>query len=152
MMKRMVSKDKFRTGLTVADCNNTAGSYSCECPDDHYGNGYDCYPRCPDCGINAFCNFEDPDIDPECTCWPGYKAPGSDPLIECFDENECEQFFTHDCWTTGDFCINTPGTFVCTCPDGYERDEDTMMCIDIDECASNSHRCAPDILEGNFFI
>nr|XP_039274608.1 fibrillin-1-like isoform X4 [Styela clava] len=32
-------------------------------------------------------------------------------------------------------CINVPGGFTCECLDGFEKDEQELNCIDIDECA-----------------
>ena len=38
-------------------------------------------------------------------------------------------------------CINTPGSFKCTCPDGYELDASGLSCVDIDECSENNNIC-----------
>ena len=32
-------------------------------------------------------------------------------------------------------CVNTPGSFKCTCPDGYKLDASGLSCVDIDECS-----------------
>ena len=42
----------------------------------------------------------------------------------CVDINECETLEI-DCWITDDECINLPGSYLCTCPDGYARNEVT---------------------------
>ena len=31
-------------------------------------------------------------------------------------------------------CVNTPGSFTCRCPVGYELQADGISCKDIDEC------------------
>ena len=39
-------------------------------------------------------------------------------------------------------CINTPGAFICTCPDGYKLSANGSICQDINECfESNSDLC-----------
>lgn len=39
------------------------------------------------------------------------------------------------------FCVNTPGSYECTCPSGYELAADKISCRDIDECALPSNTC-----------
>ena len=31
-------------------------------------------------------------------------------------------------------CTNTPGTFVCECPEYWQLDADLKTCVDVDEC------------------
>ena len=42
----------------------------------------------------------------------------------------------NDC-TENQICVNTPGSFECSCVDGYEGDP----CTDIDECATSIDNC-----------
>ena len=44
--------------------------------------------------------------------------------------NECEIGF-HNCHANAD-CINTDGSFECSCKDGYEGDGN--VCDDVNEC------------------
>ena len=37
--------------------------------------------------------------------------------------------------------MNTPGSFKCTCPDGYELDASGLSCVDIDECSGSDPIC-----------
>jgi len=56
----------------------------------------------------------------------------------CFtDLDECSTH-THNCDVNAD-CINTVGSYSCTCKAGYSGDGQT--CTDVDECSSNSHSC-----------
>nr|XP_004663973.2 matrilin-4 isoform X2 [Jaculus jaculus] len=38
-------------------------------------------------------------------------------------------------------CVNTPGTFHCTCDPGYKLAADKKNCLAIDQCAEGSHGC-----------
>ncbi|CAB1323448.1 unnamed protein product [Coregonus sp. 'balchen'] len=41
-------------------------------------------------------------------------------------------------------CINTPGSYHCVCPHGYNLTRDNRSCKDIDECESRLHNCTQD--------
>lgn len=41
-------------------------------------------------------------------------------------------------------CINTPGSYHCVCPSGYNLARDNRSCKDIDECESRLHNCTLD--------
>jgi hypothetical protein len=56
-----------------------------------------------------------------CVCKEGYEG---DPYVECEDVNECETLL-NDCWITDDECVNLPGSYLCTCPVGFARNEAT---------------------------
>lgn len=38
-------------------------------------------------------------------------------------------------------CTNVMGSFICTCPEGYELSQITGVCEDVDECAINPGIC-----------
>ncbi|EDO44398.1 predicted protein [Nematostella vectensis] len=40
-----------------------------------------------------------------------------------------------------DLCINTPGSFMCQCRQGYVLANDNKTCINLNECATRKHRC-----------
>ncbi|CAI8048165.1 Fibrillin-1, partial [Geodia barretti] len=53
------------------------------------------------------------------------------------DVDECA-LGTHNC---EQLCENTPGSFICSCRNGYSLSSDDRTCNDIDECLGNSHGC-----------
>nr|CAD2176914.1 unnamed protein product [Meloidogyne enterolobii] len=59
----------------------------------------------------------------------------------CLDIDECQRG-THTCTSIAD-CINLPGMYRCKCATGFEFNEYTMRCEDIDECIKFSgHACS----------
>nr|XP_031303956.1 EGF-containing fibulin-like extracellular matrix protein 2 isoform X2 [Camelus dromedarius] len=77
-------------------------------------------------------------------CTDGYEW---DPDSQhCRDVDECAQAL-HDCRPSQD-CHNLPGSYQCTCPDGYRKIG--PECVDIDECRYRycQHRCVN--LPGSF--
>ncbi|XP_073491429.1 uromodulin-like isoform X1 [Aquarana catesbeiana] len=66
--------------------------------------------NCSDCHPNATCEkyaeYE------KCVCKDGYIGDGEN----CFDIDECEYLWTHNC-PVG-ICENTDGSYICRCPNG----------------------------------
>uniref|UniRef100_A0A8B9P9F2 Latent transforming growth factor beta binding protein 4 n=1 Tax=Apteryx owenii TaxID=8824 RepID=A0A8B9P9F2_APTOW len=56
----------------------------------------------------------------------------------CVDVDECTQ---QSC--AGGRCENTPGSYRCVCPAGYQLGPPGTGCTDIDECAQSPRPCAP---------
>uniref|UniRef100_A0A0R3RL54 ZP domain-containing protein n=1 Tax=Elaeophora elaphi TaxID=1147741 RepID=A0A0R3RL54_9BILA len=99
----------------------------CQCKQGFQGNGYYCravsvkfekvtqttggnLSECKQqCAANEQCYRGD------CLCAEGYKR-GTNST--CMDIDECAMG-THDCHPVA-FCNNTPGSFTCTCPTGYQ--------------------------------
>ncbi|KAM3870202.1 fibulin-7 [Diretmus argenteus] len=79
-----------------------------------------------------------------CTCDVGFTISGRDNNI-CTDIDECRLFplgqpgrlCVHQ-------CVNTPGSFHCICPAGYDLAKDARSCKDIDECENRMHNCSAD--------
>uniref|UniRef100_A0A1I8B392 Fibulin-1 n=1 Tax=Meloidogyne hapla TaxID=6305 RepID=A0A1I8B392_MELHA len=150
-------------------CKNTQGSFRCvpkRCEDDQVldpGTGecksVNCPPgykprdgRCEDIDecrekINACPVYEECVNTPgsfRCqeqgnVCSNGYYMDRESGF--CLDIDECQRG-THTCSSTDD-CINLPGIFRCKCSPGFEFNEFTMRCEDIDECIKFSgHACS----------
>nr|XP_033809503.1 EGF-containing fibulin-like extracellular matrix protein 2 isoform X1 [Geotrypetes seraphini]XP_033809504.1 EGF-containing fibulin-like extracellular matrix protein 2 isoform X1 [Geotrypetes seraphini]XP_033809505.1 EGF-containing fibulin-like extracellular matrix protein 2 isoform X1 [Geotrypetes seraphini] len=110
---------------------------------NHYG-GYLCLPRSASVINDVHAEGPAPSAPhpgPESQynpCPPGYE-PDSQGRNSCVDIDECE-YGIHDCQPSQQ-CMNTPGAFHCTCPDGYRKIG--VECVDIDECRYRycQHRC-----------
>ncbi|XP_053869144.1 uncharacterized protein LOC128828471, partial [Malaclemys terrapin pileata] len=86
-----------------------------------------------------------------CTCLDGYQTSGNhpvfftDPMEICDDINECQGPSRPDCGRNAN-CANVPGSYYCTCTDGYEpssgkanfTNASENTCQDIDECQGPS--------------
>ncbi|CAD6246092.1 unnamed protein product [Miscanthus lutarioriparius] len=78
-----------------------------------------------------------------CECSDGYQGNpyvGDDGLDACQDIDECTSPERYNCY--GD-CKNTPGSFICMCPDGYVGNASFPNgCQDIKECENpEAHSC-----------
>ncbi|XP_007516650.2 uromodulin [Erinaceus europaeus] len=102
---------------------------------------------CAECHGNATC-LEDGTVT-RCTCREGFSGDG----LTCVDLDECALQGAHNCSSDSN-CINTPGSYTCTCLDGF-RLTPGLGCTDVDECAepglSDCHPLATCVnLEGNY--
>ncbi|XP_050780934.1 adhesion G protein-coupled receptor E3-like isoform X2 [Gopherus flavomarginatus] len=89
-----------------------------------------------------------------CTCLDGYQSHGNrfftDPTETCDDINECLGSNPPNCSLNAN-CNNVPGSFYCTCRDGYEPSygkanfthTSENSCQDIDKCQRNATICEP---------
>ncbi|KAL0113527.1 hypothetical protein PUN28_012588 [Cardiocondyla obscurior] len=50
----------------------------------------------------------------------------------CVDVNECKEL--EDACSSNEECVNTVGSYTCTCRTGFRRDNFTQACVDINEC------------------
>ncbi|KAG9483959.1 hypothetical protein GDO78_009720 [Eleutherodactylus coqui] len=83
------------------------------------------------------------DNSQHCSCDPGFQMSGTPENSLCQDVNECELYKAEGtirlCVHA---CINTPGSYRCTCPTGYKTLSDGRNCEDIDECTLVLHNCS----------
>ena len=56
----------------------------------------------------------------------------------CVDIDECADDADNDC---EGLCINTAGSYVCSCDPGYRLGSDERTCHDVNECAEHSDGC-----------
>ncbi|XP_062609554.1 uncharacterized protein LOC134271353 [Saccostrea cucullata] len=128
------------------NCTNVQGSFECGCSigyllqndgrsckacvDGRYGE--DCSRDCK-CGIGSErCHHVN-----GCVCKGGWEGMFCDT-----DVNECNSS-SSPCLDVNEVCINTNGSYMCKCREGYEKSA-TNSCIDINECEEQSpcaHNC-----------
>lgn len=106
--------------------------------------------RMPGCGSGQVEDAEvcdDGNDDPgdgcagDCTATEdGFTCEGTTPTV-CADIDECADALD-DCDDAHGACENVPGSFECSCDDGYEGDG--VECADVDECADGTHDCSSD--------
>ncbi|KAI0239341.1 Mucin-like protein [Lamellibrachia satsuma] len=77
-----------------------------------------------------------------CICATGYETESTGTI--CKDINEC-QLTDNECSKQSEraTCVNTMGDYVCLCKPGYihASSADTKVCVDVDECALDTHTC-----------
>ncbi|XP_025078060.1 uncharacterized protein LOC112554482 isoform X2 [Pomacea canaliculata] len=57
---------------------------------------------------------------------------------DCYDVDECLNSTLHDC---NMLCINTYGSYECSCQEGYRLSTNGHSCTDINECVERTHDC-----------
>jgi len=160
-------------------CVNTPGGFKCICPDGFELSGSKrfcvdtrlggCYKN-DICAEDALINSQSTrsmcccdcssvkswSIGDECTACPEegtddfkrYCPNGCGMSPTGIDLNEC---LNNPC--VGGKCMNTPGSFLCICPPGYELDETGLICQDINDCDLEENPCGNGIctnIEGGF--
>lgn len=58
-------------------------------------------------------------------------------MIYVSDDNECSRK-NAGC---SQECVNTDGSYYCTCSEGYEQDADIHACNNVNECKTGAHNC-----------
>ncbi|XP_071943033.1 uncharacterized protein [Antedon mediterranea] len=110
-------------------CNNTIGSYTCECYTGFIRDGSnDCIDdnECDTdpCTENEVCNNTIGSFT--CECDTGFARDGNNV---CTDEDECANILCSE----NEVCNNTIGSFTCECDTGFAR-AGNNVCIDDNEC------------------
>uniref|UniRef100_UPI00358E08AB fibrillin-2-like n=1 Tax=Myxine glutinosa TaxID=7769 RepID=UPI00358E08AB len=155
-------------------CVNSPGSFSCSCLTGYRSNirssgqfptTKDTFPcididECREdprmCGVGGNCLNNPGSFS--CTCQTGYRLPielseSFNPLLNgsiCIDVDEC--LMDPGVCGAGGNCSNHPGSFSCTCQNGYRPTTgqsgsfhpllNATHCVDVDECQENPKICA----------
>jgi hypothetical protein len=129
-----------------AACENTMGSFSCNCNEGYgpSGIGYQCtdVDEClidnDICGPNSFCTNTESSFD--CGCNTGYDHfTDANGFSQCININECMSPLGGPCEVGGNEadCTDTIGGFTCICRAGYQGmigDSQLNQCFDVNEC------------------
>uniref|UniRef100_A0A8C8F2D9 Latent-transforming growth factor beta-binding protein 1 n=1 Tax=Oncorhynchus tshawytscha TaxID=74940 RepID=A0A8C8F2D9_ONCTS len=127
---------------TRGHCQNTVGSYLCNC-----GPGFRASPAGDQCDDVDECQELTMPCDRvgqcvnnmgsyHCSCPQGYQQINGTSCLdvdECLDDPEL-------CSPHGE-CLNAEGSFYCVCERGFAAGQDTHTCEDIDECNVNATVC-----------
>ncbi|NWX40700.1 MATN2 protein, partial [Steatornis caripensis] len=111
------------------ECVNTDDSFFCQCQE-----GFRLNPDKKTCKMLG--NPRLPWESFVCKCHPGYPQQHDGntcrkELDHCAESNHgCEQL-----------CLNTDGSYVCQCSEGFVINEDLKTCTRVDYCALSDHGC-----------
>ncbi|BFZ22776.1 hypothetical protein BsWGS_25813 [Bradybaena similaris] len=132
-------------GATRKAANQTDDYQILACVCDPAYTGADCESELDGCAIQPCSvgqNCTDLTAKEQGSSPIGYKCgPCPTGFMElegkCADINECRP--SNPC---GQTCVNTEGSYLCTCRDGYRLNTtDQQTCIDIDECQERIAKC-----------
>uniref|UniRef100_A0A8D2B1X1 protein disulfide-isomerase n=1 Tax=Sciurus vulgaris TaxID=55149 RepID=A0A8D2B1X1_SCIVU len=96
-------------------CENVSGSYTCE----------ECDSTCVGCTGKGPAKCKE--------CVSGYSKEGG----QCADIDECS-LAERACRRRDENCYNTPGSFVCVCPEGFQEAEDACVPVAEGEATGES--------------
>ncbi|XP_041474194.1 uncharacterized protein LOC121422993 isoform X1 [Lytechinus variegatus] len=95
-----------------------------------------------DCSSNSTCINDVSGVGYTCQCLQGLVdlyptlLPGRHCVPVATDINECQTSTT--CSDENSFCLNTVGSFVCVCDDGYEMTANGVCQVQVAQCSSTS--------------
>ncbi|XP_076127971.1 uncharacterized protein LOC143109199 [Alosa pseudoharengus] len=154
-----------------SNCTNVLGGHTCSClPGYNFtdstceiGQSNPCLDinKCLQtpsvCGPNSVCNNTIGDYS--CSCLSGYIV--NDPSVQSSANNPCTDIPEHECDDIPNVCgpnsncINTNGSFNCSCLSGYRGTNvnhtisNSNQCTDVDECLQSSSICGPNSVCNN---
>ena len=70
-------------------------------------------------------------------CKPGMESMRN---RGCLDIDECQKY--PDACRSNEECKKTPGSFICECKFGFQRNNITLACVDINECQLRIDNCS----------
>ncbi|UJR30966.1 hypothetical protein I4U23_018478 [Adineta vaga] len=124
-------------------CNRNATHVNESCMCDVGYRAPNCVQLIDACGSASKCNnmTEDCTTDAQngsaiCVCKNGYERSATSDV--CIDVDECVQQ-ADNCDGESSKCVNTVGSYVCSCKDGYKNMNGS--CVDIDECVVSLMSC-----------
>ncbi|KAG8179357.1 hypothetical protein JTE90_010253 [Oedothorax gibbosus] len=130
-------------------CLNTEGSYKCSCHPGYvlindfkcegcrknsYRSSKDTF--CVDCPLNSHTESNSKSSIADCLCNNGFYGNISNEE-QCRDIDECAS----SNFGCSDSCVNTIGSAFCSCPPGFQLQNDQKTCSDIDECHVKNGGC-----------
>ncbi|XP_035668270.1 kielin/chordin-like protein isoform X5 [Branchiostoma floridae] len=116
-------------------CENggTCKAGQCVCPPGYIGQSCSDEAPCePTCVNGATCKAG------VCICPPGFLGPSCE-----IDIDECGSIGLESTSLCDHNCVNTLGSYYCTCRTGYQLRNDSSSCKDIDECLVGMDECHP---------
>ncbi|CAD5125803.1 DgyrCDS14009 [Dimorphilus gyrociliatus] len=119
--------EPFTDTFTFSVCKCTIGYDGKRCDIDKLGCAWkDCYGHCTDLTTaQAIAKGKEFECD-KCPLDMLGNGHNCYDVNECTGLNQCQQL-----------CINTPGSYVCSCRVGYQLKQDRFSCEDIPECGTN---------------
>lgn len=141
-----------------ADCVDLVDNsgIKCVCKDGYDGDGRDCTDRneceadspCEEEEDGGYCVDNDPPQKYTCGCRMGYVAnetlnDAKHGPLGCIEVDECSDG-THNCHPYFGVCTNTPGSFTCSCADGYAGDGVESCQLIPEDSADEDGPCNPN--------